>query len=406
MTPLVSILMPAYNHAAYVAAAVESVLSQDHRRIELIVVDDGSRDGTPDILRGLLPACERRCERVVLECQENRGTCFTVNRLVDLSRGEFCLVLASDDQLAPGALTSLLCPLLDDESVGVTVGENELMDAAGRRCCWTADRQTTYDVAGAVFPTLNAYIDASTGTDRFGSGFGSYAALLCGNHVANGCLIRRSALVRCARLTPEAPLEDYWLHLQLSKVTRYRSVRETTFRYRWHASNTSKAIGRMVAMTRLTLEHEAERFIGSLAENDRTTLEKTLGLWRNRLLAFVRNDVPEAAEGVRRLRVPADVVTIDPGAESLDRAMDAADLRGYGYVAYLADGKFLSTRKAWRRLMKCFRDERAERVSGRVSFVVRAASLEAARAGGLPVLRLRGPGLFRRFVHFSTGRFR
>ncbi|MGN0832043.1 MAG: glycosyltransferase family 2 protein [Kiritimatiellia bacterium] len=406
MTPLVSVLMPAFNHAAYVAAAVESVLAQDYPRIELAIVDDGSGDGTPEILRSLLPACERRCERVTLECQENRGTCRTVNRLLDLARGEFCLVLASDDQLLPGALTALLRPLLADADVGVAVGENELMDGDGRRCGWDANRQAVYGEAqGAVFPTLNAYLEAGSGVDRFGDGFGAYAALLRSNHVANGCLIRRSALDRCARLTPEAPLEDYWLHLQLAKVTRYRSVREPTFRYRWHAANTSRAIGRMAAMTRLTLEHEAACFRDTLPAADRQALEATLALWRRRLLALV----PESAAGVResvgRLGVPADVVPVPDGAAALERALAAADLRGYGFVAYLADGRFLPDRRAWRRLEREFRAPGVECVAGRVSLVARASAVAAARAAGLPLSRLRRPGRWRRLVDFMTGRF-
>lgn len=406
MTPLVSVLIPAFNHAAYAAAAVESVLAQDHPQIELVIVDDGSRDGTPEILRSLLPACERRCERVTLECQANQGTCRTVNRLMDLARGEFCLILASDDQLLPGALTALLRPLLADADVGVAVGENELMDGDGRRCGWDAERRTVYgDAREAVYPTLNAYLDAVSGVDRFGDGFGSYAALLRSNHVANGCLIRRSALDRCARLTPEAPLEDYWLHLQLAKKTRYRSVRETTFRYRWHATNTSKATGRMAAMTRLTLEHEAACFRDSLPASDRQALDATLALWRRRLLAIVPASASGVCEQVGHLGVPADVVAVPDGPDALERALSAADLRGYGFVAYLADGRFLPDRRAWRRMEREFRSPGVECVAGRASLVARASAVAAARESGLPLSRLRRPGRWRRLIDFMTGRF-
>lgn len=406
MTPLVSVLVPAFNHAAYAAAAVESVLAQEHPRIELAIVDDGSVDGTPDVLRSLLPACERRCERVTLECQENRGTCRTVNRLMDLARGEFCLILASDDQLTPGALTALLRPLLADAGVGVAVGENELMDGDGRRCGWDTERRTVYGEArGTAFPTLNAYLEAVSGVDRFGDGFGSYASLLQSNHVANGCLIRRSALERCARPTPEAPLEDYWLHLQLAKTTRYRSVPETTFRYRWHAANTSRSTGRMAAMTRLTIEHEAACFRDALPAADRQALAATLALWRRRLLAIV----PESASGVRelagRLGVPADVVAVPDGPGAFERALAAADLRGYGYVAYLPDERLLPDRRAWRRIEREFRSPAVECVAARESMVARASAVAAARESGLPLSRLRRPGRWRRLAGLLTGRF-
>jgi glycosyltransferase involved in cell wall biosynthesis len=51
MTPLVSVVMPTYNHAAYVRQAMESVLGQAGVALELLVEDDGSSDGTPDMVR-------------------------------------------------------------------------------------------------------------------------------------------------------------------------------------------------------------------------------------------------------------------------------------------------------------------------------------------------------------------
>jgi len=403
LTPLVSILMPAFNHAAYVSEAVRSVLSQDHSRIELVVVDDGSCDATPEVLRALRPECERRCERVVMEFQQNHGTCYTVNRLFDLARGEFCLVLASDDQLMPGALTVLLQPMLGDSVVGVTVGENEFMDGEGRRCRWTGAMQATYEEAEATFGSLNAYFERVSGVDRFGGAFGTYAALLRTNHVANGCLIRRSVLDRCARLTPDAPMEDFWLHLQLSKVARYRSVRETTFRYRWHATNTSKARSHMVLMTRQTIEHEARCFGATLPAGDRRALEAALGLWRSRcLLAFVRRPEGHAAAVLGTLEVGVDLVPVD-GEDAMRRALAAAQLDRYGYVAYLEDGRFLPDSAAWRCLMRRFRDLRVGVVAGRASFVARAPAL--ARQG-LAIGRLRKPGLWRRLGDFTKGRFR
>jgi len=404
LTPLVSILMPAYNHAAYVTEAVRSVLEQDHPRIELIVVDDGSRDGTPDVLRGLLPACERRCERVVLECRENRGTCHTVNRLMDLARGEYCLVLASDDRLMPGALTALLKPMLEDPAVGVTVGENEFMDAEGRHCYWTAGQRTTYVSSEGTWSSLNAYVAHSADVDRFGVEFGTYAALMRANHVANGCLIRHAALDRCAHLTPEAPLEDYWLHMQLSKVTRYRSVREVTFRYRWHATNTAKAVNRMVAMTRQTLEHEYRRFAADLAASDRQALEAALSFWRGRcLLAFVRRSEARTLAILRSFDTCVDAVPVPDGGAALCKALAAAALERYGYVAYLEDERFIPDGADWKRLLRCFRDCRAEIVAGRSSFVARASAL--AR-NGLETARLRRPGLWRRLGNFIQRRFR
>lgn len=84
---LISILIPAYNHERYVETCVRSVLEQDWPNVELLVVDDGSKDATWAKLQGLKAECERRLARVEMVTQENRGTSFTWARLRDMARG-------------------------------------------------------------------------------------------------------------------------------------------------------------------------------------------------------------------------------------------------------------------------------------------------------------------------------
>ena len=92
--PLVSVLMPCFDHESYVAPAVESVWSQSHRPLELIAVDDGSRDRTFAVLeematRSPLPMSVRRIR--------NRGIAGALNVALEQARGEWISVLASDD---------------------------------------------------------------------------------------------------------------------------------------------------------------------------------------------------------------------------------------------------------------------------------------------------------------------
>ena len=254
--PLISVLIPAYNHERYVEEAVRSVLAQDWPRIELIAVDDGSRDGTWAVLQGLRAECEGRLERVEMERQENRGTAETVRRLFGLARGEYVGILASDDQYLPGALTALSAVLSRNPDVGVAVGENELMDERGRRCYWDGDRRTVYDSARAVYRTLNEQMASIDGISGRHPGYGTYRELLRSNHIANGALIRRRCLERAASLTSAAPLEDWWMMMQLSKVTRMVATSVRTFRYRWHSTNTVKDTSRMELYFRLNLREE------------------------------------------------------------------------------------------------------------------------------------------------------
>lgn len=265
--PLISVLMPAYNHERYVETAVRSVLDQDWPRIELLASDDGSRDGTWNALRGLKPECERKLERVEFERHENLGTSRTLSALRGGAHGDYVAILASDDAYLPGAFSRLMRPMLADADIGLTVGRNEFMDDVGNRCYWDENREVVHDRAKARYVCFNDFIRESTGVDDRGPEFGSYSRLLRMNHVPNGMLIRKAALDRIPDFTMEAPLEDWWMHLQLSKITRYLAIPEATFRYRWHAGNTIKRTERMREYYLRTLAWE-ERLAEEHAESE------------------------------------------------------------------------------------------------------------------------------------------
>ena len=80
-SPSVSIVIPAYNHGAYVAETITSVLAQDYPAIETIVIDDGSTDDTAHVLA-------RFADRVHVVTQSNAGQSATINRGWALARGE------------------------------------------------------------------------------------------------------------------------------------------------------------------------------------------------------------------------------------------------------------------------------------------------------------------------------
>ena len=99
--PRVSVIMPAYNHAAYVRQAVDSVFSQSFNDLELIVHDDGSTDGTADVLRSV---CD---PRLALKADTtNQGAGVIVNAALDRAQGEYVAILNSDDYFLPGKLAA------------------------------------------------------------------------------------------------------------------------------------------------------------------------------------------------------------------------------------------------------------------------------------------------------------
>ena len=262
--PLISVCIPAYNHEKYVELAIRSVLEQDYPHIELIVVDDCSQDDTWPIIKALEKECCEALERVVLKRNEiNLGTWDTFNKLCSLSIGEFFIPLASDDKLLPGALSALIKPMLDDNAIGVVVGQNLIMAGDGRICFWDKERNNVYTEEESEWRTFNDFLKSSTGIDSFRSQFGIYAALLKSNHVVNGYLIRRKSLDKVLPFTKEAPLEDWWMHLQLAKITGYKAIDIATFCYRWHNTNTVKNRDLMLRIARQTLWYEWKSLLKS-----------------------------------------------------------------------------------------------------------------------------------------------
>ncbi len=101
--PLVSVLMPAYNHAPYIGAAVESVLGQTYAHLELIVVDDASTDDTWAVLQSFGDARMR-----VSRHDRNQGAHVTLNDAMAQARGQYVAILNSDDVYHPERLQTLL----------------------------------------------------------------------------------------------------------------------------------------------------------------------------------------------------------------------------------------------------------------------------------------------------------
>lgn len=90
---LVSIIIPSYNHEKYITECIESIISQTYKNFELIVIDDGSKDNSREILEAL-----KTKYNFTLVFQENQGIAFTLNRgIKEFSHGEYLTFCASDD---------------------------------------------------------------------------------------------------------------------------------------------------------------------------------------------------------------------------------------------------------------------------------------------------------------------
>lgn len=118
MNPTVSIIVPVYNAEKYLCRCVDSILGQEYQDFELLLVDDGSRDSSPEI-------CEQyreRDSRVHVIHKENTGVSDTRNRALDVARGVYLQFVDSDDWVTADA-TKLLVREAKDHDCDLVISD-------------------------------------------------------------------------------------------------------------------------------------------------------------------------------------------------------------------------------------------------------------------------------------------
>ena len=125
-TPTVTVVMPVYNTAAYVEAAIDSVLDQTFGDIELLIIDDGGSDESITLCRAYTDP------RIRIISQANRGLAGARNTGIHQAQGEFIAFLDSDDLWAPEKLTRHVQHLRQNHQIGVSYAASTTIDDEGR----------------------------------------------------------------------------------------------------------------------------------------------------------------------------------------------------------------------------------------------------------------------------------
>jgi len=129
--PPVSVVVPAYNEQAGIAATVRSVAASNYPGLEIVVVDDGSTDTTVEIVRGL----QAELERLVLVEQDNRGKARALNAGIAAARGEVLVLVDGDTVLEADTVRRLVGPLTDP-GVGAAAGNTKVGNRGGLLGRW------------------------------------------------------------------------------------------------------------------------------------------------------------------------------------------------------------------------------------------------------------------------------
>ncbi|MGA4815047.1 glycosyltransferase family 2 protein [Pseudomonas aeruginosa] len=229
--PLVSVIIASYNHEKYIEASIASVAAQTYRNVELLVVDDGSSDGSVELLRGL-----QAKYGFDLRVQQNQGLSRTLNEAIARARGNLIVPFGSDDIMLPQRLEKQVAHMWDKPEVGICAGNIEIIDSMAGSC-----RERSARKRDLPFRRLDFSMTCSWTASRA--------------PMAPTLMFRREALEKVGGFDPDIRLEDVYIELAVTKAGYVIDILgEVLAQYRKHPTNTYKNARFMVDNVFKTLQ--------------------------------------------------------------------------------------------------------------------------------------------------------
>jgi glycosyltransferase involved in cell wall biosynthesis len=235
-TPLVSVVITTYNHARFLAEAIESVLAQTYPCLEILVVDDGSTDD-PETVAGRYPS-------VRYLRQANQGLSSARNMGIRMSQGEYLVFLDADDRLLPTAVAAGLDCFKNNPHTAFVSGRYERITPAGE----------SRPRPQKPLPSSDHYLE-----------------LLRGNYIGMHATVmyRREAIVAAGQFKVGLPAcEDYELYLRMARQYPVGTHEVPVAEYRIHESNMSRDLALMLPTVLSVLGTEREHVAGDARRAD------------------------------------------------------------------------------------------------------------------------------------------
>jgi glycosyltransferase involved in cell wall biosynthesis len=279
MSALVSVIIPTFDRGHVLRETVDSVLAQTHRDLEVIVIDDGSSDGT----RELVASTFGDDPRVHYHYQANAGVASARNAGLDLATGEYIAFLDSDDAWKPWHLSLLLAGLDRHAEAGMIWTDMEAVDAGGSvvSSSYLTELLSAYryfsrdDLFSSSSALSDLGIDIPTGDlDRRLYVGDIFSPMIMGNLVlTSSAVIRRERLERVGQFDEAlAAGEDYEFFLRVCRAgpVAFADIADTRYRVGAADRLSGSTMGLTMAegylqVLETTLARDAERITLSLA---------------------------------------------------------------------------------------------------------------------------------------------
>lgn len=223
MNPLVSIIIPSYNHIRYIRQTIESVHNQTYHPIELFVIDDGSTDGSQMLLEQL-----KEEFHFSLICRENKGLVYTLNQALVLAKGDYICVVASDDIFHPSKIETQVQFMLQNSEYAMCFGKMRIIDEFGN---FIKNLKSKAAKSGNIF------------YDIYGKNF----------ITAPTVMIKKEVLIEMGGYSDKYTIEDYPLWLKVAQNYTIGFIDTYLVDYRIHGSNMSGNLLKSIIQTEKVL---------------------------------------------------------------------------------------------------------------------------------------------------------
>jgi glycosyltransferase involved in cell wall biosynthesis len=301
MSERIAVVIPCYNHARYVGEALESVLGQTHQPDRVIVIDDGSKDDSLEVLRKF----EKR--GVEVSARENRGAHNTINELIERAAADchFISILNSDDRYLPDRIEKCLDAAWRMPGKSVFSTKLRVIDGGGAVMPEDAARSRWFHGAWALGQEEGMEIPAWLGQANF--------------IATTSNIFARAAYLRANPMRDYRFIHDYFFLTTAALEQQIELVPEVLMEYRVHGSNT-------IATRPEPLIREMIRQQLDLYRHHAETL-RTQPEFRKRFYSYVRgtwNSISSLHAGV--VQVALAQLAAKAGDEDLEKVM--AGLQG------------------------------------------------------------------------------
>ncbi|CAM3039840.1 glycosyltransferase [Acinetobacter celticus] len=212
--PLVSVVIPCYNHEHFVQDCIQSVIDQTYENIELIIIDDGSKDNSVEKISQMIPKCEKRFTRFEFRCRPNKGLSATLNEAIQWCKGDYFSIIASDDLMLEKK-TAIQVDFLEKNLDTVALfGSADYIDENNNIKSQNSLKEKEY-VFDKIFLNECAFFAPTQ-------------------------MLRMNTLLKIGGFDEKILVEDWYMWLKMAEEGRVYCLSDKLAKYRIHSNNSTK----------------------------------------------------------------------------------------------------------------------------------------------------------------------